>query len=91
MKVMRHELNGVVFPNLVAIEGTQEHAALKRPIANVYSMSNVTKSERFINECVVQFVHQLDQEFNRKGKPLPVYHWAHFCGYKHIFALTYHH
>jgi hypothetical protein len=84
---LRHELNGVVYPNILAMESTKDHAAIKRPIAGIYSMSNVTKSERFIDECILQFVHQLDQEFNGKGKTLPVYQWAHFCGQKHILAL----
>jgi hypothetical protein len=81
---LRHELNGVVYPNILAMESTKDHAAIKRPIAGIYSMSNVTKSERFIDECILQFVHQLDQEFNDKGKTLPVYQWAHYCrGHKH--------
>ena len=50
-------------------------------------MSNVTKSERFIDESILQFVNQLDKEFNGTGKTLTVYEWAHFCGQKHTLAL----
>ncbi|RMZ88715.1 hypothetical protein DV736_g4066, partial [Chaetothyriales sp. CBS 134916] len=85
---LRHELNGVVYPNIVAMESTKDHAAIKRPIAGIYSMSNVTKSERFIDECILLFVSQLDQEFNSKGKTLPVYQWAHFFAYDTIMKIT---
>lgn len=47
-------------------------------------MSNVTKSERFIDESIHQFVNQLDQEFSGKGNTLSVFQWMHFCGQKHI-------
>ncbi|EXJ69160.1 uncharacterized protein A1O5_08095 [Cladophialophora psammophila CBS 110553] len=87
-KPLRHELNGVVYPNIVVMETTREHAAIKRPIAGIYSMSNVTKSERFIDECILQFVHQLDQEFNSKGRTMPVYQWAHFFAYDTIMRVT---
>lgn len=83
---LRHELNGVVYPNILSMESTQAHAAIKRPISGIYAMSNVTKSERFIDECVLQFVNQLEQEFNGKGKTLNVFQWAHFCGQKNILA-----
>lgn len=83
---LRHELNGVVYPNILAMESTQAHVAIKRPISGIYTMSNVTKSERFIDECIFQFVHQLDQEFVGKGKALSVYQWAHFCGQRHMLA-----
>ena len=69
------------------MEDTQSHAAIKRPISGIYSMSNVTKSERFIDESILQFVNQLDQEFNGTGKTLSVFQWAHFCGHKHIPSL----
>ncbi|EXJ92294.1 hypothetical protein A1O3_00844 [Capronia epimyces CBS 606.96] len=70
------------------MESPQDHATIKRPIAAIYSMSNVTKSERFIDECILQFVHQLDQEFTGPGKALPVYPWAHFFAYDTIMKIT---
>ncbi|KAH8896394.1 putative cytochrome P450 monooxygenase [Thozetella sp. PMI_491] len=85
---MRHEINNVVYPNILSMETTQDHATIKRPIAGIYSMSNVTKSERFIDECILQFVHQLDLDFISKGKTLPVYQWAHFWAYDTVMKLT---
>jgi hypothetical protein len=76
---LRTELKGVHYPSLIASEDTQTHAALKRPISGVYSMSNVTKSESFINECILQLVEMLDQEFSAKGDAFPVFSWMHFC------------
>ncbi|KIW82636.1 hypothetical protein Z517_05663 [Fonsecaea pedrosoi CBS 271.37] len=87
-KPLRHELNGVVYPNILAMESTKDHAAIKRPIAGIYSMSNVTKSERFIDECILQFVHQLNKEFIVTEKPLPVYQWAHYFAYDTIMKVT---
>ncbi|KAL9105781.1 MAG: hypothetical protein Q9227_009083 [Pyrenula ochraceoflavens] len=70
------------------METTQAHATIKRPIANIYSMSNVTKSEKFIDECTLQFIDQLDKEFIRTGKTLPAYQWAHYWAYDTVMKLT---
>ena len=76
---MRTELKGVHYPSLIASEDTQTHSSLKRPIAGVYAMSNVTKSEGFINECIRQLVQKLDQDFRATKETVPVFQWMHFC------------
>ncbi|KAI1374304.1 putative cytochrome P450 monooxygenase [Hypoxylon crocopeplum] len=85
---LRTELKGVHYPSLLGTEDTQTHAALKRPISGIYSMSNVTKSEAFINECVLKLVKKLDQEFSGKEETLPVFSWMHFYAYDTIMKLT---
>ncbi|KAB8075712.1 cytochrome P450 [Aspergillus leporis] len=85
---LRTELKGVHYPSLIGTEDTKTHAALKRPISGIYSMSNVTKSESFINECILQLVKKLDQEFRGKEKSLPVFTWMHFFAYDTIMKLT---
>lgn len=64
---LRTELKGVHHSSLIASEETQTHATLKRPIAGVYSMSNFTQSQSFFNECILQLVKKLDQEFIKKS------------------------
>lgn len=76
---LRTESNGVHYPSLIASESTQTHSALKRPIAGVYAMSNVTKSESYIDDTIMQLTKKFDSDFNGNGKPLNVFTWMHFC------------
>ncbi|XP_044718105.1 cytochrome p450 domain-containing protein [Hirsutella rhossiliensis] len=85
---LRTELKGVHYPSLIASEETQTHASLKRPIAGVYAMSNVVKSEAFIDENIFLLVRKLNQEYNGKGKSLPVFSWMHYFAYDTIMKLT---
>ncbi|KAK3347596.1 putative cytochrome P450 monooxygenase [Neurospora tetraspora] len=85
---LRTELKGVHYPSLIASEDTQTHSSLKRPIAGVYAMSNVTKSEGFINDCIRQLVQKLDQDFRATKETVPVFQWMHFFAYDTIMKLT---
>ncbi|KDN68137.1 hypothetical protein CSUB01_10609 [Colletotrichum sublineola] len=76
------------YPSLIASEDTQTHASLKRPISGVYAMSNVVKSEAYINENILLLVKKLHQEYNGGKKPFPVYSWMHYFAYDTIMKLT---
>lgn len=47
-------------------------------------MSNVTKSESYINDCILQVTEKLVQEFNGKERSLPVFEWMHYCRFKFL-------
>ncbi|KAK1963582.1 putative cytochrome P450 monooxygenase, partial [Colletotrichum sublineola] len=59
-----------------------------RPISGVYAMSNVVKSEAYINEHILLLVKKLHQEYNGGKKPFPVYSWMHYFAYDTIMKLT---
>ena len=42
-------------------------------------MSNVTKSEGFIDECIVNLVTKLNEEYAAKAERFAVFSWMHFC------------
>ncbi|KAK2006228.1 putative cytochrome P450 monooxygenase [Colletotrichum eremochloae] len=85
---LRTELKGIHYPSLIASEDTQTHASLKRPISGVYAMSNVVKSEAYINENILLLVKKLHQEYNGGKKPFPVFSWMHYFAYDTIMKLT---
>ena len=76
---LRTELKGVHYPSLIGSESTREHATLKRPISGVYAMSNVVKSEPFIDECIMNLVEKLNGEYAAKSEAFGVFRWMHFC------------
>lgn len=76
---LRTELKGVHYPSLIGSENTREHATLKRPISGVYAMSNVVKSEPFIDECIMNLVGKLNEEYAAKSATFGVFQWMHFC------------
>lgn len=78
---LRTELKDVHYPSLIGSESTREHATLKRPISGVYAMSNVVKSEPFIDECIMNLVEKLNGEYAAKSEAFGVFRWMHFCQY----------
>lgn len=76
---MRTELRGVNYPNLISSEDTESHHALRRPISGVYSLSNVKKSESYIDECILELVKKLLTEFSGGEKHMSVFQWMSFC------------
>lgn len=79
---LRTELKGVHYPSLLASEDTQTHSSLKRPISGVYAMSNVVKSESYINENIHLLVKKLHKEYvegEDGNKVLSVFQWMHYC------------
>jgi hypothetical protein len=78
---MNHELDGKTIPSIINSLDAKTHTAIKRPIAGIFSMSNVTKSEVFINSSIKDLVRQFDQQFNGEncGKSFSISGWMHSC------------
>jgi hypothetical protein len=78
---MNHELDGKTIPSIINALDAKTHTAIKRPIAGVFSMSNVTKSEAFINSSIRDLMKLFDNKFNgdNHGKTFPISSWMHSC------------
>ncbi len=58
---------GKVLPGLFATQDEKLHRMLKKPIASVYSMSNLTSFESLVNLTIEVFLDQLDTRFVKPG------------------------
>ncbi|OQE31937.1 hypothetical protein PENSTE_c001G05788 [Penicillium steckii] len=87
---MNHELDGKTIPSIINSLDAKTHTAIKRPIAGIFSMSNVTKSEVFINSSIKDLVKQFDQQFNGEncGKSFSISGWMHSFAYDCVMKLT---
>ncbi|KAF1848283.1 putative cytochrome P450 monooxygenase [Cucurbitaria berberidis CBS 394.84] len=89
--VWENEFNGKLVPSVLYAQETSKHGMLKRPVAGVYSMSNVIKQEPFIDTTIVQFIKKLDQDFTVRGdegKSVPIHSWMHYFAYDAVMKLT---
>lgn len=55
---------------------------LKRPIAGVFSMSNIAKLEYLIDDVIISFAKKLDEKFISAGgqeQVAAIDSWVHYC------------
>ena len=63
-------------PGLLSAKDANLHRALKRPIANLYSLSNLVSFENFVDDSIRKFFNQLDQLFIKTpNKPCDLGFW----------------
>lgn len=66
----------------VGIVGTRDkriHGALRRPVANMFSMSSISNQESFIDDTINLFMKRLDEEFIRPRKACNIDKWLQYC------------
>jgi len=56
-------------PGLISTKSASIHRALKRPIANVYSLSNLVSFEVFVNTTIRELCDQLDKVYTEQAVP----------------------
>jgi hypothetical protein len=61
-------VNGKVVQGLFNTQDEAIHRALRRPVAGVYSMTNLVEFEPYVDTTIQFLVHQLD-ELEVRGKP----------------------
>ena len=61
-------VNGKVVQGLFNTQDEALHRALRRPVAGVYSMTNLVEFEPYVDTTIQFLVHQLD-ELEVRGKP----------------------
>lgn len=57
-----------------SVTNEKEHASLRRIVSQIYSMSNILKSEAYIDECSRLFACKLD-EFADQARPIALGQW----------------
>lgn len=82
MKVWRQVVNGKPFTTITSTQDKAEHAKLKRPIAGLYSNTNVLTYQPRVKETIKYFLKRLDEEFmqgKNAGRRCDMDNWIQYC------------
>lgn len=69
---------GTILPTIFATQDEALHRMLKRPIANVYSMSNLVSFEPLVDRTIEVFCHELDRRFVLPGEVCDLGAWLQY-------------
>lgn len=78
-RVQQQLAKGKPTPTLFTTLDEDFHAAIKRPVSSVYSMSNLTEFEPFVDSTIRTLFARLD-EFVERGKVCDIATWMQYCG-----------
>lgn len=81
-------LNGKIVHGLVSQPDKKLHAASRRPISNVYSMTSISGYEPFVNDNVRLLIKRLDELFVATGQPCDIDHWMQYYAYDVVTEMT---
>lgn len=70
--------SGVILPTIFAAQDEALHRMLKRPIAAVYSMSNLVSFEPLVDRTVDIFRRELDRRFVASGEACDLGTWLQY-------------
>jgi hypothetical protein len=82
MKVWLTVVNGKPFATMASTQDKSYHAKIKRPIANLYSNTNVLTYQPRVTETIKYFLKRLDEEFmqgQNAGRKCDMDNWVQYC------------
>lgn len=71
--------NGKVVQSMVGSTQKQVHASIRKPVASLYSMSNILSFEPRVDEIIHLLIGRFEEEFIRKDKTCNIAAWASYC------------
>ncbi|PLN86963.1 putative benzoate 4-monooxygenase cytochrome P450 [Aspergillus taichungensis] len=80
---------GRILPGLFATQDEDIHRMLKKPIASIYSMSNLVSFEPLVDRTIHCFFEQLDSRFARAGQTLDFGAWLQMFAFDVIGEITF--
>lgn len=80
---------GKVMPGMFATQDENLHRFLKRPIASIYSMSNLVTFEKYVDSTMQIFFEQLDQRFVQTGLVCDYGLWIQMFAFDVIGEITF--
>lgn len=69
-------------PTLTTLKDGKAHAAFKKPVASVYSLTALTTLEPFLDLTIYRLVGRLDAEFAsgaNAGRSCETHNWLQYC------------
>lgn len=79
MAVMHNVVNGKIVPGMVSTNDRKLHASIRKPVASLYSMSNVVTYEAQVDSTIPMLVRRLEEVCVEKRQPCEFAKWAQYC------------
>lgn len=76
---------------IFATQNEAIHRQLKRPIANVYSMSNLLSFEPYVDMALRVFIEQIDRRFEQNETTFDLSKWLQMLAFDVMGELTFSH
>ncbi|KAL4862663.1 hypothetical protein BDV12DRAFT_207062 [Aspergillus spectabilis] len=80
---------GKLIQGIFATKDENLHRVMKRPIANLYSMTSILAYEPLVDETIQVMVNQLNQRFAATGHPCVLSDWLQFYAFDVISSVTF--
>ncbi|KAI0405419.1 putative benzoate 4-monooxygenase cytochrome P450 [Xylaria palmicola] len=80
---------GAVLPSIFSTQDENLHRMLKRPIAAVYSMSNLVSFEPLVDRTIEVFRQELDRRFVSSGETCDLGAWLQYFAFDVIGEITF--
>lgn len=88
-RVLSFFVGGRPVPGLFATQDEDVHRMLRRPIAGMYSMSNIVKYEPFVDSTITCLLAQLDARYEAPATVCPLDQWLEMFAFDVIGELTF--
>ncbi|KAA6412416.1 MAG: pisatin demethylase [Lasallia pustulata] len=82
-------VRGKSIPDVFATRDETVHRTMKRPIANIYSMSNLVSFEPYVDSTMRYFFERLEELFVDQWKAFDFGHWLHLFAFDVMGELTF--
>ncbi|XXH04088.1 hypothetical protein Hte_010499 [Hypoxylon texense] len=80
---------GNILPTIFATQDESLHRMLKRPIAGVYSMSNLVSFEPLVDRTIDVFCQELDRRFVLPGEACDLGAWLQYFAFDVVGEITF--
>lgn len=80
---------GRILPGLFATQDEGIHSMLKKPIASIYSMSNLVSFEPYVDATMGYFCEQLDKLFAEPGRECDFSTWLQYFAFDVVGEITF--
>ncbi|KAL8766518.1 MAG: hypothetical protein Q9209_006734 [Squamulea sp. 1 TL-2023] len=87
--VLQPNAKGAAMPGLFNTQDENLHRVLKKPIANIYSMSNLVSFEPYVNSTMSVFFKELDERFAKPGRVCDLGVWLQRFAFDVIGEITF--
>ena len=82
-------MKGVKIPDVFATRDEDVHRLMRRPVANLYSVTNLLRFETLMTSTVKYLFVRLDELFADKGVDLDLFDWVQFFMFDVLGEVTF--
>ncbi|KAK5652181.1 hypothetical protein OQA88_10824 [Cercophora sp. LCS_1] len=87
--VFQPVVKGKVIPGLFNSLDESVHRAMKRPIAGIYSMTNLVEFEPYVENTIKFFLSRLDEKYVGSDKPCNIGDWLQWLAFDVMGEITF--